>query len=406
MLDRLLTGLIQKGSLAVENPDGCQLHYGETVTDPDRLLTLILKDDKIARKIAFDPDPGFGEAYMQGRIDFRNGRVYEFLDLIGQNLYHPTSSGRPNGPSRLLGRLFRHLHQINPLTLSRQNVAHHYDLSSELYDLFLDTDRQYSCAYFKQSQDSLSLAQQQKKAHLIRKLYPKAGQRILDIGCGWGGMAIDLAKAIPNSHILGITLSTEQLKVAREKAKTAGLEARVQFELRDYRHMSVKSDGQFDRIVSVGMFEHVGVPNYQTYFDKIRELLSDEGVAVLHAIGRSSPPGITSPFIRKYIFPGGYIPALSEVIPVIENSHLIISDVEILRLHYAETLRQWRYHFLQNWQKAEDLYDAAFCRMWEFYLAGSEMSFRHDQMMVFQIQLCRSLTTLPMTRNYIYGANP
>ncbi len=402
LLDRLFQRLIKTGVLALIDSKGRQKIYGHSSplhTDP---ITLILRDDSIGRKIALDPDPVLGEAYMQDRIRFKNGRVYDFLDLVGRNLSHPDVQGRPAGISRLLGHLLRRVHQLNPTDQSRKNVAHHYDLTSEFYDLFLDADRQYSCAYFKYPEDSLAGAQYQKKHHLIRKLCLKPDQRVLDIGCGWGGLAIEIAKTYPRIQVTGITLSEEQLRHAREKAFQAGVSNRVHFELRDYRHMNAKEGGHFDRILSVGMFEHVGVPHYPTYFAKIKDLLTPEGIAVVHAIGRSAMPGITSPFIRKYIFPGGYIPAISEVMPSIEKSGLWLTDMEILRLHYADTLRHWRERFLQNWQQASALYDSRFCRMWEFYLAGSEMSFRHDQMMVFQIQLSHSLGAVPLTRDYQY----
>jgi cyclopropane-fatty-acyl-phospholipid synthase len=338
---------------------------------------------------------------MNGRISFTGGRIWEFLELVGQNISGGTGAAMPASISRCLGFLMRKLYQINPAKVSRQNVAHHYDLSGELYDLFLDEDRQYSCGYFPTADTSLEEAQAAKKHHIVNKLLLKSGMHVLDIGCGWGGMAMSIAKQVDGVKVLGVTLSTEQLAVAQRRAKEAGLSDRVKFELLDYRAI----EGQFDRIVSVGMFEHVGVPHYQAFFDKVRALLKDDGVALIHAIGRNERPGITSPFIRKYIFPGGYIPALSEVVPRVEKARLWMTDIEILRLHYAETTKHWRLRFLENWDKAEAIYDARFCRMWEFYLAVSEMSFRYDTLMVWQIQLSKKLETVPLTRNYLYSSN-
>jgi cyclopropane-fatty-acyl-phospholipid synthase len=401
LLDRMLSGLIREGCLAVRYPDGETRRYGESSADPDTALTLVLKDKAVARRLALDPDPGLGEAYMEDRVALENGRVWDLLELVGHNLRRNQGKGLPVGLSRAIGFLLRTAHQINPASKSRRNVAHHYDLSGRLYDLFLDADRQYSCAYFERPDASLEEAQSRKKQHIANKLLLRGGHRVLDIGCGWGGMALTIARQAPDIEVMGVTLSQEQLDIARRRADEAGLSDRVRFELLDYRLV----EGQFDRIVSVGMFEHVGVPHYREFFEKVRALLTEDGVALLHSIGRNDPPGITSPFIRKYIFPGGYIPALSEVIPKIERAGLWMTDIEILRLHYAKTLRRWRERFLENWAEAEQIYDSRFCRMWVFYLAGSEMSFRYDTMMVFQIQLSKSLETVPMTRDYLYLGN-
>ena len=396
LLDRILRRLIKRGRLIIEDAKGRRRAYGETGGDDAQDLVLVLKEPSIGNRIALDPDPGLGEAYMEGKIEIRNGRIYDLLELIGRNIDNGRNT--PGGISRTFGHLLRKAHQINPAHRSRKNVAHHYDLSGELYDLFLDKDRQYSCAYFDTGNLTLDEAQERKKAHIARKLMLEPGNRVLDIGCGWGGMALTLAKTAPDVHVTGVTLSTEQLGVARRRAEEAGLADRVKFELIDYR----KVEGQFDRIVSVGMFEHVGVPQYQTFFDKVNSLLSPDGVAVLHSIGRNEPPGITSPFIRKYIFPGGYIPAVSEVMNRVEKSGLWTTDIEILRIHYAETVRHWRMRFLDNWDKAKAIYDERFCRMWEFYLAGSEMAFRHDGLMVFQIQMAKQIERVPLTRAYMY----
>jgi cyclopropane-fatty-acyl-phospholipid synthase len=297
-----------------------------------------------------------------------------------------------------LGRkLFRRLSQFNPAGRSRRNVAHHYDLNSELYSLFLDEDWQYSCAYFPRGDETLEAAQVAKKRHIAAKLLlDRPNLTVLDIGCGWGGMALTLARDY-GARVTGITLSTEQLAAARARAEAAGLSHRVKFELLDYRAV----DQQFDRVVSVGMFEHVGVTHYRTFFNTLQGCLADDGVALMHFIGSAAPPAATNPWLTKYIFPGGYSPSLSEVMPGIEASGLIATDVEVLRLHYARTLRHWRDRFEQNREAVKALYDERFCRMFEFYLAGCELAFRYSGEVVFQMQLSRQLTTVPLTRDYI-----
>jgi cyclopropane-fatty-acyl-phospholipid synthase len=280
---------------------------------------------------------------------------------------------------------------------ARRNVHHHYDIDPRIYDLFLDADRQYSCAYFAAPDMSLADAQAAKKRHIAAKLAIEPGQRVLDIGSGWGGLGLYLAKTA-DCDVTGVTLSSEQLKISQDRAAKEGLARSVHFEFKDYR----KVTGQFDRIVSVGMFEHVGINHYATYFRKVRQLLEEDGVALIHTIGRSEPPSTTAGFIAKYIFPGGYIPALSEMAAGVEHSGLIIADVEILRLHYARTLRAWRQRFLANWEQAAGILDERFCRMWEFYLAASETAFRYQGLVVFQVQLVRRLDALPITRDYMY----
>jgi len=310
-----------------------------------------------------------------------------------------------NGAARLppmAGLLFlarfvrRRLQQFNRRGRARKNVAHHYDLDGRLYSLFLDADRQYSCGYFEDRDQSLDDAQLAKKRHLAAKLLVRPGHRMLDIGCGWGGLTLYLAEMC-GANVRGITLSQEQLGLSWARAEEKGLDRAVEFRLEDYRDVV----GRFDRIVSVGMFEHVGLGFYETYFRKCAALLADDGVMVLHSIGRSEGPGITNPFIAKYIFPGGYIPALSEVVRAVERAGLLITDVEILRLHYAETLKAWRERFLAHGEEVERLYDARFARMWEFYLVSSEMAFRHQNMMVMQIQLTKVQGVVPLTRDYI-----
>jgi cyclopropane-fatty-acyl-phospholipid synthase len=296
----------------------------------------------------------------------------------------------------LLRYLWRRLAQFNPRNRARRNVAHHYDLDKQLYTLFLDADRQYSCAYFENAEQSLDDAQLAKRRHVVAKLLVNRLQRVLDIGSGWGGMGLYLAE-IAGARVTGVTLSDEQLAVSRSRAEERGLGDRVEFRLQDYRDISER----FDRIVSVGMFEHVGVGYYDVFFRKCTEILSDDGVMLLHSIGRSEGPGITNPWINKYIFPGGYIPALSEVLPAIERAGFLVTDIEILRLHYAETLKQWRERFLAHRDDLPKSYDERFVRMWEFYLAASEMAFREQNLMVFQLQLTKRQDVVPVTRDYI-----
>ena len=357
--------------------------------------TIRLHDRALHHRLAINPLLHIGEAYVEGTLTIEDGTLFDFLDICAANFEHATD----HGPARTLGTLdrwLRYLHQYNPIARARANAAHHYDLSGALYDLFLDRDRQYSCAYFTGRHDDLDRAQLDKKRHIATKLLIEPGHRVLDIGSGWGGLAMHLAEAGAR-EVVGITLAEEQLKVSRERAERAGLAGRVRFELRDYREQT----GSFDRIVSVGMFEHVGVRHYRDFFAKIAELLSEDGVALLHSIGRMDGPGSTSPWMRKYIFPGGYSPALSEVLPAIERLKLWVTDVEILRLHYAETLRLWRRRFAANRPRVAELYDERFCRMWEFYLTASELAFRRMGHMVFQIQIAKRQDAVPLTRDYL-----
>lgn len=398
LLVTLLNRVMKTGSLAVIDPDGKRHHAGAADKPPWQAIRV--EDWSTARRLYLRPRLEFGEAYMDGRLTIENGTLYEVLEILLQDL--GTTDGVPFERLRnALLPLRRFVEQYNPCSLSRRRVSHHYDLSDELFGLFLDTDWQYSCAYFPDLSMSLDAAQAAKKQHIATKLLLQPGQRILDIGSGWGGLAISLAKAA-NVSVMGITLSAEQLEVSRRRAAEAGLGDRVTFKLMDYREV----EGQFDRIVSVGMFEHVGLPQYHAFFRKITELLTEDGVALLHSIGRMDGPGSTNPWLRKYIFPGGYSPALSEVIPVAEKAALWIADIEILRLHYAETLRHWRRRFLERWSHAATLYDERFCRMWEFYLAGCELSFRYGGQMVFQMQLAKRVDAVPTTRNYLYEPPP
>jgi len=345
------------------------------------------------RGILLDPELKFGEAYMDGSLVVEQGTIADVLAIaLGQQAEVPNWA-RPQWLVRYIGR---RLAQFNPRPRARRNVAHHYDLDGRLYSLFLDADRQYSCAYFESPDTSLDDAQLAKKRHLAAKLRLTDEQHVLDIGCGWGGLGLYLAE-FGGANVTGVTLSREQHAIANERAAEKGLNEQARFLLQDYRDVRAP----FDRIVSVGMFEHVGVNHYETFFEKCAQLLADDGVMVLHSIGRSEGPGITNPWISKYIFPGGYIPALSEVLPVVERAGLLVTDIEILRLHYAETLKAWRERFLAHRDDVERIYEPRFVRMWEFYLAASEMSFREQNMMVMQIQLTKRQGVVPITRDYI-----
>jgi cyclopropane-fatty-acyl-phospholipid synthase len=392
LLHRVLSKLITKGRLTVTNWLGMTRTYGDG-TGPD--IRLKITSSAVARAIAIDPDLRFGEAYVDGTLQIINGTVYDLIALGSWNSWQPRSSTVPDVMSSVR-RLMRRIHQHNPVGKARENVAHHYDLSGKLYDLFLDVDRQYSCAYFETPQANLEEAQLAKKRHIAAKLDIRPGMKVLDIGSGWGGMGLYLAE-VCGAQVTGVTLSEEQFKLSNERAAQRGMADRVRFLLKDYRHLHET----YDRIVSVGMFEHVGVGHFGEYFNKCKSLLSDDGVMLLHSINRSGGPGATSAWIHKYIFPGGYIPALSEVLPHIESQGLYVSDIEILRLHYAETLRHWRERFDNNRARAAEIYDERFCRMWEFYLAVSECAFRLGGMNNFQIQFSKHQNAMPLTRDYI-----
>ncbi len=389
LLERLLNALIETGTLTLIDAKG-RRYSASGAPGPE--VTVRLHDPALNRSLFLDPTLKAGEAYMDGTLTVENGDIYDFLALAVMNLGQRELWSQ-HGLWRLLTR---RIAQANTMAKSRKNVAHHYDLSDTLYDLFLDRDRQYSCAYHVSPDESLESAQDNKKRHIAAKLVLKPQCRVLDIGSGWGGLALYLAQ-VSGAHVTGVTLSTEQLEVAQARAKESALTERVEFRLQDYRDVA----GRFDRIVSVGMFEHVGVGQYREFFEKSRDLMSDDGVMLLHTIGRSFGPGTTNPWLRKYIFPGGYVPALSEVLPVIEKAGLHVTDVEILRLHYAETLKAWRSRFRANRARIAEIYDERFCRMWEFYLAGCEANFRFGGIAVFQIQLSKQLGTVPLTRDYI-----
>ncbi len=394
ILGQLLDKLITTGELRVIDHVGHQRNFKGQKPGPT--VTIRLSDKATERRLFFNPMLELGEAYMHGKIQVEDGDLYDFLELAQMNLGWGT--GNHWLQSLLSGwrKMRRRISQHNPVGRAQNNVAHHYDLSDTLYDLFLDNDRQYSCAYFMRKNDSLEQAQDHKKRHLAAKLMLEPGQKILDIGSGWGGLSLYLAR-ISGADVTGVTLSTEQHKVSEERTKSEGLSDSVRFRLRDYRSETTK----YDRIISVGMFEHVGVYHYREFFEKVKNLLDDDGVALLHTIGRADGPGSTNPWLAKYIFPGGYTPALSEILPVIEKVGLYVTDIEILHLHYAETLKAWRRRFNVNRDKILKVYDEQFYRMWEFYLAGSEAAFRFGGQVNFQIQLTKKQGVVPFTRNYI-----
>ncbi len=393
LIDSVLHRLVKRGNLCVVHSDGTVRRFGDGKGEE---VCFRITSTGWALKLLLDPDLKLGEAYMDGGIVMEKGTIYDLLLLFMDNVKRYDGPAGFTVPS-LFRSLKRRLQQFNPRGRAKRNVAHHYDLDGRLYELFLDSDRQYSCAYFERADSSLHEAQLAKKRHLAAKLMIRPGMRVLDIGCGWGGLALYLAE-VCQARVVGITLSEEQYAMACARARQRGLADKVEFRLQDYRDINES----FDRIVSVGMFEHVGVNHYPAFFSKIRDLLAPDGIAVLHSINRADGPGVTSAWIDRYIFPGGYIPALSEVVPVIERMGLIVSDVEILHLHYAETLRCWRERFVSQWDKARNLYDERFCRMWEFYLAASEVMFRTGLMNNFQIQMVRDQQAVPMTRDYMF----
>jgi cyclopropane-fatty-acyl-phospholipid synthase len=394
-MDRLLRAvfgrLIRAGNLRVTTADGSIFTFGDGTGTP---VAIRFTARAAERGVLLDPALKFGEAYMDGGVVVEQGSIADVLAIV---LGQP-GEGLPAwaGLRWVIRYLYRQAQQFNPRGRARRNAAHHYDLDSQLYGLFLDADRQYSCAYFETPEQSLDDAQLAKKRHLAAKFLVGADGRVLDIGCGWGGLALYLAE-LCGARVTGITLSQRQLELAGARAAEKGLTDRVEFRLQDYRDVPDK----FDRIVSVGMFEHIGLGFYEAFFRKCYSLLEDRGIMLLHSIGRSEGPGVTNPWIAKYIFPGGYIPALSEVLPAVERAGLLVTDIEILRLHYAETLKAWRERFLARREEVGRLYDVRFTRMWEFYLAASEMAFREQAMMVFQLQLTKRQDVVPMTRDYI-----
>jgi len=390
-----LRHLIRSGRLDLHLPSGSHVRIGDMAARP---VVVRIADATLPRRLSLNPDLALGEGYADGGLTVDDDDLHGLLALAMQNM----TQGHATPGQRLanrLRRLLRRAFQANGAPRSRHNVAHHYDLSGALYDLFLDADRQYSCAYFREPDQSLEAAQADKKAHIAAKLCIRPGMRVLDIGCGWGGMAITLARD-HGARVTGITLSEEQHRIATERVRAADLSDRVDIRIADYRSLSAT----YDRIVSVGMFEHVGAPNFATYFRVLSDRLADDGVALVHTIGRCAPPGGTNPWVRKYIFPGGYIPALSEISAAVERVGLWTTDVEVWRLHYARTLRHWHDRFMARSAEAAALYDERFVRLWRFYLAASEQTFRHGQQAVFQIQLAHRRDAVPLTRDYLYSA--
>jgi cyclopropane-fatty-acyl-phospholipid synthase len=395
LLNKLLSRVVRKGCLTIEAADGTRHAYGAP-TSGFRNVSVRFNDKGVPNAIARDPGLGAGECYMQQRLDVTEGTIADLVELFYANASWDEGGAPSHGFGEWISKLHAYVDRLNWEGRSRKNVAHHYDLDDRLYDLFLDPDRQYSCAYFIDPGNTLEQAQQDKMVHIAAKLRLLPGQRVLDIGCGWGGMALYLHKKC-GVDVLGVTLSEEQLKVARARALEAGVADHVRFELIDYRAVT----GQFDRIVSVGMFEHVGPPHYRTFFRKCRELLRDDGVMLLHTIGRMAGPGTTDRWTSKYIFPGGYSPALSEIVRATEAEKLITTDVETLRLHYAYTLDEWLLRCTAAHDEIVALYDEAFYRMWTFYLAGAASSFRHGTMCNYQLQYIKRRRALPITRDYI-----
>ena len=389
LLNKMLTGFVSFGQMTVVHPDGKREDFGPGQDGAPKVV-LKIHDKSLYRKLALRPELYAGEAYMDGTLTFEDGT--SIRDLL--KLFKLNSKGLRKQPwqkflKKWLKKI-RRFHQRNKTTASRKNVQHHYDLSNDFYKLFLDEDLQYSCAYWPTLDMTLEEAQLAKKAHIAAKLNLKPGMKVLDIGCGWGGMAIYIAKNF-DCQVVGVTLSDEQHAKGQERVKAEGLEGKVDIRIQDYRHI----DEKFDAIVSVGMFEHVGIAHYLEYFEKIRDLLTDEGAALVHSIGRKGGPGTTGAWIRKYIFPGGYSPALSETFAEIEKAKLWVTDCEILRIHYAETLKEWEKRFQANRDKVAEMFDERFCRMWEFYLVVSEYSFRYGNHMNFQIQLSKERNALP-----------
>ena len=388
-----LRRFVEVGTLTVIDPKGTA-HRLEGGDGPS--ATIRLHDASVSRAMFRNPALAVGEAYMDGRLTVEDGSLLDFLTIALVNMRRARLRNE-SGLSAVGRKLASRLRTHNPVGAARRKVSHHYDLKPELFDLFLDSDRQYSCAYFASDNDDIETAQRRKKAHLAAKLLLRPGDRVLDIGSGWGGLGLYLAEQA-DVDVTGVTLSHEQHELSNGRAAEAGVSERVRFRLQDYR----EETGHYERIVSVGMLEHVGLGHYREFFAKVRELLTDDGVAVIHTIGRYDTPGPVNPWITRYIFPGGYLPTLSELTPAIEEQHLLVTDIEVLKRHYAKTLRAWRSRFVSNWDRAREMYDERFCRMWEFYLASCEAGFLNNIVTVFQIQLAKDPDAVPETRDYIH----
>lgn len=392
MIEQFVKRYFVEGDILIRLPGGVDVLCGAK-SRSDAPVVVRVATAEAGLRIARNPDLALGEAFMDGDVVLERGSLYDLLEIITRNFRHHRRTG---AWSRIKTAIAKQIAYANPRAASQRNVAHHYDLSVDLYRRFLDADLQYSCAYFPYPGASLEEAQAAKKRHIAGKLLIEPGARVLDIGCGWGGLGLTLAGDF-GAKVDGVTLSKEQLATAQARAAERGLAERARFELRDYRDVRER----YDRVVSVGMLEHVGAPNFQAYFDTVARLLKDDGVALVHTIGRADGPGMTSAWTAKYIFPGGYIPALSELAPAIERAGFVISDIEVLRIHYADTLRAWRERFMAHREEIARLYDERFCRMWEFYLAGSEASFRVGSSVVYQFQLAKRLDVVPIRRDYI-----
>ncbi len=391
IIKSVLSRVIRKGNLTWIQHDGNVHHYGD---GSGELIKIRTTKDFSEIKLLLNPSLQFGESYMNGSLIMEEGRIHDLLKLLFSNSKIDVDHWIMD-VSRAVRFILNKFNVGNYLSKSKKNVAHHYDLSDQLYDLFLDKDRQYSCAYFNSPNDTLDQAQTNKKELIAKKLLLEKGQNVLDIGCGWGGMASFLSKR-SEVNVKGITLSEEQIQYANKRKQTESLH-NVEYKLQDYR----KVNETYDRIVSVGMFEHVGTKHYQDFFNKVYDLLNDTGVALIHTIGRLSEPTTNDPWIEKYIFPGGYIPALSETVSKIEKSGLSMTDIQILKFHYAETLKRWRYNFYDNIDKVKEIYDEKFCRMWDFYLSSSQASFEESTLVVFQLQLSKNKKTVPDKRDYM-----
>ena len=395
LLDKMLARHVQRGELTITDHAGKTWRYG--APDPElRPVAVRLTDRMTPLRIASDPALGTAEAWMDDRLQFERGEIIDLVLLIRRNRRWEDRSG-PSGFMRRGGKLRHRLSMLNWKPRSLRNVAHHYDIGNDLYRLFLDEDMQYSCGYFTDPANSIEQAQLDKKAHIASKLNLKPGQRVLDVGCGWGGLALYLNR-VADVDVLGVTLSKEQLALARQRAEAAGVADRVKFELADYRDVT----GSFDRIVSIGMFEHLGPPFFQTFFHKIRELLADDGVALVHTMGRMGKPGTTDRFMLKYIFPGGYLPALSEIVSASERERLIMADCEALRLHYVYTLCAWYERLKARREEIVELLDERFWRLWTFYIAASSTMFSDGGMTVYQLQYLKRRDSTPIARDYMF----
>jgi len=394
LLSTLLRRVIRRGTLHVYDADGRQHTFSGVPAEP--VVTMRLHNKSLYTKFFFNPELYVGEAYMDGELTFEEGSTcYGFLELFSINRSGLT--GHPvQNILRHIWRSLRRIEQYNPVGKALKNASHHYDLSDDFYRLFLDDDLQYTCAYYRSPDDTLEEAQLNKKHHVCAKLKIEDGMRIAELGCGWGGLALYLAQ-VADVEVTAVNLSIEQIRVARVRARELGLEDRVHFEHMDYRELQ----GTYDRVVSVGMLEHVGLGHYNEFFVKFRSLLKEDGFGLIHSIGRNAPPGTVSPFVRKYIFPGGYAPSLSEILAAAERQRIWIADCEILRMHYYYTLQHWRARFMANWDKAAAIYDERFCRMWEFYLISSQLAFLNGSEMIFHLVLANKRDSVPIVRDYM-----